>query len=136
LRPYELVTLASLVEKETSLPAEQGLVASVFYNRLRIGMPLQCDPTVIYGLVLQQRYQGRLFLADLQDPHAYNTYVHGGLPPGPIANSGRGALEATARPPESDYLYFVARARGSEGHTFSKSLTEHNQAVAAYRKTQ
>jgi UPF0755 protein len=136
LQPYDLVTLASLVEKETSLPSEQGLVASVFHNRLRIGMPLQCDPTVIYGLVLQQRYQGRLYTADLRDPHEYNTYVHGGLPPGPIANSGRGALEATAQPAESDYLYFVAQAHGSEGHVFSKSLAEHNQAVAAYRKTQ
>jgi UPF0755 protein len=136
LRPYDLVTLASLVEKETSLPAEQGLVASVFHNRLRIGMPLQCDPTVIYGLVLQQRYQGRLYTADLRDPHEYNTYVHGGLPPGPIASPGRGSLEATARPAESDYLYFVAQAYGSPGHVFSKSLAEHNQAVAAYRKTQ
>jgi peptidoglycan lytic transglycosylase G len=136
LRPYDLVTLASLVEKETSLPGEQGLVSSVFHNRLRIGMPLQCDPTVIYGLMLQRRYQGRLYTTDLQDPHEYNTYVHGGLPPGPIASPGRGAMEAAARPAESGYLYFVAQARGGAGHVFSKSLAEHNQAVAAYRKTQ
>jgi UPF0755 protein len=136
LQPYEVVTLASLVEKETSLPGEHGLVSSVFHNRLRHHMLLQCDPTVIYGLILQKRYRGNLFLADLQDTHEYNTYVHGGLPPGPIANPGRGALEAAAKPAESDYLYFVAQAEGSEGHVFSKSLDDHNRAVAAYRRSQ
>jgi UPF0755 protein len=124
------------VEKETSLPAEHGLVSSVFHNRLRHHMLLQCDPTVIYGLVLQKRYRGGLFLSDLQDPHEYNTYVHGGLPPGPIANPGRQALEAAAKPAESDYLYFVAQAEGSAGHVFSKSLDDHNRAVAAYRRSQ
>jgi UPF0755 protein len=136
LQPYEVVTLASLVEKETSLPSEHGLVSSVFHNRLRHHMLLQCDPTVIYGLVLQKRYRGSLFLSDLQDPHEYNTYVHGGLPPGPIANPGRQALEAAAKPATSDYLYFVAQAEGSGGHVFSKSLDDHNRAVAAYRRSQ
>lgn len=136
LQPYEIVKLASLVEKETSLPDEHGLVSSVFHNRLRHHMLLQCDPTVIYGLILRRRYRGDLSVSDLQDRHGYNTYVHAGLPPGPIANAGRGALEAAAKPAASDYLYFVAQSEGSEGHVFSKSLDDHNRAVAAYRKSQ
>ncbi len=136
LQPHEIVTLASLVEKETSLPSEHGLVSSVFHNRLRHHMLLQCDPTVIYGLLLQKRYRGTLFLSDLQDTHEYNTYVHGGLPPGPIANPGREAIVAAAKPAASDYLYFVAQSEGSAGHVFSKSLDDHNRAVAAYRRSQ
>lgn len=135
LSPYEIVTMASLIEKETGVPAERPLVSSVYHNRLRLGMLMQCDPTIIYGLILEDRYKGTLLERDIRDPHSYNTYVHPGLPPGPIANPGRGALEAAYRPAESDYLYFVAEVYGQPQHIFSKNLKAHNRAVAAYRKT-
>jgi UPF0755 protein len=134
LTPYELVTLASMVEKETGVGGERKLVASVFYNRLNRRMLLQCDPTVIYGLVLEDRYQGQLTRDDLAIPHLYNTYVHAGLPPGPIANPGRASLEAAFEPAETDYLYFVAEANGNGGHVFSNSFEAHNRAVGAYRR--
>ncbi len=134
LTPYELVTLASMIEKETGVGGERKLVASVFYNRLDKRMLLQCDPTVIYGLVLEDRYQGRLTRDDLAVPHGYNTYVHTGLPPGPIANPGRASLEAAFDPADTNYLYFVAQAHG-EGHVFSESLQAHNRAVGAYRRS-
>jgi UPF0755 protein len=108
----------------------------VFHNRLRRGMLLQCDPTVIYGLILEERYQGRLTLEDLKEPHRYNTYLHAGLPPGPIANPGRAALEAALAPADSAYLFFVADSGGGGGHVFSESLAKHNRAVAAYRGSQ
>jgi len=135
LAPYEVVTMASLVEKETGVPSERGLVSSVFHNRLQRGMLLQCDPTIIYGMILEGRYNGRLLQPDIRNPHPYNTYVHPGLPPGPIANPGHGALEAAFKPAESDYLYFVAEVYGEPQHVFSKNLKAHNRAVAAYRKT-
>jgi UPF0755 protein len=135
LTPFELVTLASMIEKETGIGGERKLVASVFYNRLDRRMLLQCDPTVIYGLILDNRYAGRLTRDELAIPHAYNTYVHAGLPPGPIANPGRASLEATFQPAETDYLYFVAEAGGSGGHIFSESLQAHNRAVGAYRRS-
>jgi UPF0755 protein len=109
------------------------VVAAVFYNRLRRGIPLQCDPTVIYALMLESRYNGRILLSQLDYPSPYNTYLHRGLPPGPIANPGRASLAAALRPEESDYLYFVANAEG--GHTFSRTLAEHNIAVSLYRQT-
>ncbi len=135
LEPYEVVTLASLVEKETGVPSERPLVSSVYHNRLRQGMLMQCDPTIIYGMILEGRYKGRLLEPDIRNPHPYNTYVHPGLPPGPIANPGRSALEAAFKPAESDYLYFVAEVYGQPQHVFSKNLKAHNRAVAAYRKT-
>jgi len=129
---HDIVTLASLVEKETSLNPERPVVAAVFYNRLRRGIPLQCDPTVIYALLLEGRYEGRIRLAQLDHPSPYNTYLHRGLPPGPIANPGRASLAAALRPERSDFLYFVANAEG--GHTFSRTLAEHNSAVSLYRR--
>jgi UPF0755 protein len=135
LAPYDVVTMASLVEKETGVPDERPLVSSVYHNRLRIGMLMQCDPTIIYGLILDGRYKGTLLEPDIRDPHEYNTYVHPGLPPGPIANPGKGALKAAFQPAETKLLYFVAEVYGQPQHVFSTSLTEHNRAVKAYRKT-
>jgi UPF0755 protein len=129
---HEIVTMASLVEKETSLDSERPVVSAVFYNRLGRGIPLQCDPTVIYALMLENQYNGRIRLSQLEHPSPYNTYLHRGLPPGPIANPGRESLAAALHPAQSDYLYFVANAEG--GHTFSRTLAEHNSAVALYRQ--
>lgn len=134
LKPFEIVVLASMVETETSEPEERSVVSSVFHNRLRLRMLMQCDPTVAYGLAIENRFRGRILLADLKDPHPYNTYVHPGLPPGPIANPGRKALVAAAKPAETDYLYFVAKGNDRE-HVFSKTLMAHNQAVQAYRRS-
>ena len=126
--PLEIVTLASLVEAETSLDSERGLIAGVFLNRVRRGMLLQCDPTVIFALKRNDAWQGRLLRIhwDFDDP--YNTYRYPGLPPGPINSPGRAALAAAVTPEPTEYLYFVARPGG--GHTFSKTLAEHNRAVA------
>ncbi len=124
----EIVTLASIVEKESGLHSERPLIASVFYNRLKQGMLLQSDPTVIYGL---KDFDGDLTKKDLQKPTGYNTYRKAGLPPGPIANPGRDSLEAVLLPAHSDYLYFVSKNDGS--HYFSKNLNEHNRAVARYQ---
>jgi len=129
LTPHDLVTLASLIEEEAALPEERREVSAVFLNRLRIGMRLQSDPTVIYGRRDGDRSISR---ADLQRPTAYNTYVIAGLPPTPIANPGRGALEAAVDPAPTDALYFVARGDGS--HAFSRSLAEHNAAVNRYQR--
>jgi len=134
--PYQdlnqLVTMASIIEKETAVSAERGKVASVFVNRLRKGMRLQTDPTVIYGL--GSAYSGVLTRSDLEKPTAYNTYVISGLPPGPIAIPSRASLEAAAHPEKSDLLYFVANGQG--GHTFTSTLANHNQAVKAWRKVE
>jgi UPF0755 protein len=127
----ELVTLASLVEKETAKPEERPLVAAVYWNRLKIGMPLQCDPTVIYALLRAGRYTGNLTRADLQLDSPYNTYWYGGLPPGPIAAPGQASLEAVARPADVPYLYFVSRNDGS--HAFASTLDEHNRNVQEYQ---
>jgi len=130
--PEKTVTLASLVEKETGNPTERPLVASVFENRLRIGMPLDCDPTVIYAALLENRYRGEIHRSDLDRKHPYNTYQHAGLPPGPIANPGESSLTAALQPAETNYLYFVAKPEGG-GHVFTSNLAAHGQAVKSYR---
>ena len=130
--PLAVVTLASLVEKETGVSEERPLVASVFANRLRARMPLDCDPTVIYALILAGQYNGRLLLPDLRVDSPYNTYRRRGLPPGPIANPGEASLRAALQPAPEKWLYFVATGDG--GHVFSRTLAEHNRNVARYRK--
>lgn len=124
----EIVTLASLVEAETSLDEERHLIAGVFANRLRRGMLLQCDPTVIYALKRRNEWKGRLLRIHWEVDDPYNTYRYAGLPPGPINSPGRAALAAAITPPATPYLYFVAKPGG--GHAFSKTLSEHNRAVA------
>ncbi len=129
--PLEVVTLASLVEAETSLPSERGLVAGVFVNRLHRGMLLQCDPTVVYALKRRNEWKGRLYRIHWETDDPYNTYRYPGLPPGPINSPGRAALTAAMAPEATPFLYFVAKPGG--GHTFSRTLTEHNRAVARLR---
>lgn len=131
----EAVTLASIIEKETGVASERKMVAGVFINRLRMGMPLQTDPTVIYALTEGKSKLNRpLYTKDLKKDHPYNTYLNVGLPPGPIANPGRASLEAALNPAKHDYIYFVAD--GSGGHAFAKTLDEHNNNVANWRKIQ
>ncbi len=125
----DLVTMASIVEKETALSDERNKVASVFINRLRVGMRLQTDPTVIYGM--GDSYKGTLTRKDLDTPTPYNTYVIAGMPPGPIAMPSKASLEAAAHPVKTDFLYFVADGKG--GHTFTTNLASHNRAVQAWR---
>jgi UPF0755 protein len=129
----ELLTLASIVEKETGVAEERRQVASVFVNRMRRGMRLQTDPTVIYGITNGEGTLGRgLRASDLAAATPFNTYVIAGLPPTPIANPGRAAIEAAANPDATDYIYFVAD--GSGGHAFARTLEEHNRNVAAWRR--
>jgi UPF0755 protein len=131
LQVRTVVTLASIVEKETAKAEERPLVAAVYENRLRIGMLLQCDPTVIYALERAGRYHGNIHKDDLQIDSPYNTYRFAGLPPGPIASPGRASLAAAIAPADSDYLYFVSRNDGS--HEFAKTLAEHNRNVQKYQ---
>jgi UPF0755 protein len=129
----ELVTLASIVEKETGKAEERPLVAAVYANRLRIGMGLQCDPTVIYALEREGRFNGNLTREDLHNYDSpYNTYRYAGLPPGPIAAPGKASLEAAANPADASYLYFVSRNDGS--HAFATTLDEHNRNVFQFQK--
>lgn len=128
------VTLASLIEKETGVASERPKVASVYANRLRLHMALDCDPTTIYASLLENRYRGVIHKSDLESQNAYNTYRHPGLPPGPIANPGLASLRAAIAPAETNYLYFVARPDGSGGHNFATSLAEHSRNVATYRQ--
>ena len=128
--PYEALILASIVEKETGRPADRPLVASVFVNRLKAGMRLQTDPTVIYGL--GRRFDGNLHKRDLEADSPYNTYTRDGLPPTPIALPGQASLDAATNPPSTPYLYFVARGDGSS--EFSANLADHNRAVAKFQK--
>lgn len=127
-----IVTLASLVERETPKREERPVVAGVFENRLHKDMPLQCDPTVIYALEQEGRYNGTLTGADLYVHSPYNTYEHTGLPPGPVGNPGEASLRAALQPAQTNALYFVANAQG--GHFFSATLAEHNRNVAKYRR--
>jgi UPF0755 protein len=131
---HDIVTLASLVEREARLPEERPEVASVFSNRLRIGMKLDCDPTTVYAALLENRYKGVIHRSDLDSDNPYNTYRHIGLPPGPIANPGLSSLKAALAPADTQYLYFVAKADGTGGHRFSSSLAQHEAAVAAYMR--
>ncbi len=125
----QIVTIASIIEKETGVPEEKPLVSAVIRRRLALRMPLQMDPTVIYGL---RKFGEPLTRKDLRKPNPYNTYLKRGLPPGPITNPGLASLQAAVNPAETKYLYFVSRNDGS--HVFSATLGDHNRAVAAYRK--
>ena len=129
---HRIVTMASIVEKETAVPDERRLVASVYLNRLDKDMALAADPTVIYAALVSGRYRGTIYQSDLQFDSPYNTYKYPGLPPGPIANPGVAALEAAMHPAQSEFLYFVSDNNGH--HRFSRSLEEHARNVAAYRK--
>ena len=128
---HRVVTMASIVEKETAVPDERTEVASVYYNRLKLNMALAADPSVIYAALLNNRYRGTIYQSDLQFASPYNTYKFPGLPPGPIANPGRASLEAAMHPADTQFLYFVADAQGH--HRFARTLEEHNRNVAAYR---
>ena len=128
---HRIVTMASIVEKETAVAEERPEVASVYYNRLKINMVLAADPSVIYAALLNGRYRGTIYQSDLQFPSPYNTYKFPGLPPGPIANPGIAALQAAMHPADTQFLYFVADAQGH--HRFARTLDEHNRNVAAYR---
>ena len=126
--PYEALVMASIIEKETAHPGDRDMISGVFANRLKIGMKLQTDPTVIYGM--GERYKGKIRKIDLRTDTPYNTYTRYGLPPTPIALPGGESLEAAFYPAETDALYFVARGDGTSH--FSRSLDEHNRAVDKY----
>ncbi len=133
---HSLVTLASLVEKEAAAPAERPTIASVFRNRLKIGMKLDCDPTTVYAALLKGTYRGAIYKSDLDSPHPYNTYQNAGLPPGPIANPGMASLRAAIHPAETKFLYFVLHANGSGRHEFSENMAAHQLAAARYRRAE
>lgn len=134
---HQVVTLASLVERETAVSSERPLVASVFTNRISKKMALMTDPAVIYGLQLEGKWRGTIYQSDLGRDTAYNTYLHGGLPPGPIANPGIPSLKAAMEPAQSNYLYFVAAGKNPQGHSlFSATLDEQSRNVALYRKAE
>jgi UPF0755 protein len=128
--PYELLIMASIVEKESGLPQELGKIAGLYLHRLAIGMRLQADPTIIYGM--GEHYEGDIRTVDLRTDGPYNSYTRAGLPPTPIALASAAVIRATARPEKSDALYFVASAKGDGSHVFSATLEQHNLAVAAY----
>jgi UPF0755 protein len=127
----ELVTMASIVEKETAVLDERPVVAGVFYNRIREHMALATDPSVIYASLLAGTWHGAIHQSELHSDSTYNTYTHPGLPPGPISNPGITALQAAMRPAQTDFLYFVADNQGH--HRFSRTLDEHNHNVSLYR---
>ena len=131
LSARQVVTLASLVEKETGKPEERPIVAAVYRNRLKIGMPMQADPTIVYALEKDHRYNGNIRREDLSMESPYNTYKYPGLPPGPVASPGKASLEAVLVPSIVPYLYFVSRNDGS--HVFAKTLAEHNKNVSRFQ---
>jgi UPF0755 protein len=134
---HKIVTLASLVERETPIGSERPVVASVFANRMAKGMPLMTDPSVIYADLLDGTYKGTIYHSDLDGNSPYNTYKHTGLPPGPICNPGIESLKAVMAPAQTDFLYFVAATTDPSGHSrFAKTLEEHQQNVQAYRRAQ
>ena len=129
-----VVTMASLIERETAVDVERPLVASVFENRLAKNMPLMTDPSVIYGLQLQRLWRGSIYASDLKRDTPYNTYLHVGLPPGPVANPGMRSLRAAMDPAQTNYLYFVAAGDNPQGKSaFATTLEEHSRNVAGYR---
>jgi UPF0755 protein len=128
LTPHEVLTLASIIEKETGIEAERPVISAVFHNRLKRQMPLQSDPTVIYGL---KEFNGNLTRKNLQEPTAYNTYRITALPPGPICNPGLSSIRAALQPAQVPYLYFVSKNDGT--HLFSETIEAHNQAVKTYQ---
>ena len=131
---HDVVTMASLVERETSIPSERPLVASVFQNRLAKHMPLMTDPSVIYGLQIENRWRGEIYASDLKLDTRYNTYLHLGLPPGPVGNPGLPSLRAAMEPAHTTYLYFVAAGANPQGKSlFASTIEEHNQNVSGYR---
>jgi len=130
---HRIVTMASIVEKETADPKERPLVAGVYYNRLGRNMALAADPSVIYAALLAGRYRGTIYASDLQFDSPYNTYKFPGLPPGPIANPGVASLQAAMHPVHTDFLYFVSDNNGH--HRFARDLEEHSRNVAAYRRS-
>jgi UPF0755 protein len=133
---HRVVTMASLVERETAVDAERPLVAGVFENRLAKKMPLMTDPSVIYGLELDGRWRGAIYQSDLKLDTPYNTYLHTGLPPGPVANPGLRSLRAAMEPTKTDYLYFVAAGANPQGRSlFASTLEEHERNVAGYRNS-
>ncbi len=129
---HRIVTMASIVEKETAVPGERPLVASVYYNRLARNMALGADPTVVYAALLAGRYRGTIYQSDLQSESPYNTYKYPGMPPGPIANPGVASLRSAMHPAQSDFLYFVSDNNGH--HRFARTMEEHARNVAAYRR--
>jgi UPF0755 protein len=131
---HRVVTMASLVEKETPVAADRPLVASVLQNRLDKDMPLMTDPTVIYAAMLEKQYRGTIYQSDLKRDSAYNTYRHSGLPPGPICSPGIASLQAAMHPADSHFLYFVADPTGAGHSRFAATLEEHERNVAAYRQ--
>jgi UPF0755 protein len=131
---HRLVTLASIVEKETAAPDERPEVASVYANRLAKNMALAADPTVVYAAMLKGDYRGAIYQSDLQSDSPYNTYKFAGLPPGPIANPGAASLRAAMQPARTDYLFFVAAGDGSGRHHFSATFQQHERNVIAYRQ--
>ena len=131
---HKTVTLASLVEREARIPGDRPLVASVFHNRLTLGMKLDCDPTTVYAALIEGRYRGKIFRSDLGNPSLWNTYEHSVLPPGPIANPGLSSLKAALQPADSRFLYFVVKPESGGAHRFSETLAEHTAAASAYRK--
>jgi len=134
---HQVVTIASLVERETAIDAERPLVASVIENRLAKNIPLNIDPTVIYGLEVAGHWRGAIYQSDLSHDTPYNTYLHAGLPPGPVCNPGLPSLRAAMAPPKTNYFYFVAAGTNAQGHSlFAETLDEHNRNVANYRKAQ
>lgn len=134
---HNVVTIASLVERETAVDADRPLVASVFENRLARNIPLRTDPAVIYGLEVTGHWRGTIYQSDLTRDTPYNTYLHIGLPPGPVANPGISSLRAAMDPPRTNYLYFVAAGTDAQGHSlFAATLDEHNRNVAGYRHAQ
>jgi len=134
---HQTVTLASLIERETAVDADRPLVASVFENRLAQGMPLRTDPSVIYGLELKGLWRGTIYESDLSRDTPYNTYLHAGLPPGPVANPGIASLRAAMHPAKTNYLYFVAASLDAQGQSrFASTLAEHDRNVEIYRRAQ
>ena len=132
---HSTVTLASLVERETAVDSDRPLVASVYVNRLKKKMPLMADPSVIYGLELEGRWRGTIYASDLKANTAYNTYLHAGLPPGPIANPGLPSLRAAVNPAQTGFLFFVAAGNDPQGHSvFSATIDEQARNVAEYRR--